>query len=175
MKDKDLFETKAQGYKVENGKLVYFSNILDGYKHEYKDLQEICEEMNGLLKKFDSYEEQLTFWKGKAEEKLPENSVVLSREELRKLRKDYAQSERANVLSEIADGGISCHWCIEQHEKKTAEKLLNDLWHSKLETTITIQHHSSKEDMENVGKAIISTIRNKIQELAKQFGVEIKE
>ena len=66
MNDKDLFETKARGYKVENGKLVFFSNMLDGYRHEYKDLQEICEEMNGLLKKYDGYEERLVFLEGKA-------------------------------------------------------------------------------------------------------------
>lgn len=82
MKDKDLTETKAQGYKVENGKLVYFSNMLNGYKHEYKGLQDICEEMNGLLKKFDSYEEQLAFWKGKAEEKLPKGSIFLTKKEI---------------------------------------------------------------------------------------------
>lgn len=61
--EKDLYETKAQGFKVENGKLVYFSNILDGYRHEYKDLQEVCEEMNSMLKSFDSYQDQIAFWK----------------------------------------------------------------------------------------------------------------
>jgi regulator of RNase E activity RraB len=94
-------------------------------------------------------------------EKLPEDSVVLSREEI---------NEKQN---EAWDRGIE--YGKEIARKETAEKLLNDLWHSKLETTITIQHHSSKEDMENLGKAIINTIRNKIQELAKQSGVEIKE
>ena len=54
--------------------------------------------------------------------KLPKDSVVLSREELSKLRKDYAESERANILCEIADGGTSCHWCIEEHEKIGYEK-----------------------------------------------------
>ena len=82
MKDKDLTETKAQGYKVENGKLVYFSNMLNGYKHQYKDLQEICEEMNGFLKKFDSYEEQLIFWKGKVEQKFPKDSIFLTKKEI---------------------------------------------------------------------------------------------
>lgn len=63
---KDFTETRARGYKIENGKLVFFSNMLDGYRHEYKDLQEICEEMNGMLEKHDSYMTQIDFWKSEA-------------------------------------------------------------------------------------------------------------
>ena len=63
---KDITETKAQGFKVENGKLVYFSNMLDGYRREFKDLQEICEEMNGMLNKFNSLMEQVEFWQCEA-------------------------------------------------------------------------------------------------------------
>lgn len=74
---KDLTETKARGFKVENGKLVYFSNLLDGYRHEFEDLQEICEEMNGMLEQYDSLIEQIEFWKYMAksmQEKLKEQN-----------------------------------------------------------------------------------------------------
>ena len=64
---KNLTETKARGFKVENGKLVYFTNILEGYRHEFKDLQEICKEMNGMMEKHDSYMAQIEFWKCDAE------------------------------------------------------------------------------------------------------------
>lgn len=53
--------------------------------------------------------------------KLPEDSVVLSREEYDNI---YEQAE-ANVLANIADGGTSCQWCIEQHEKKASEKFMS--------------------------------------------------
>ena len=60
---KDLTETRARGFKVENGKIIYFSNMLDGYRHEFEDLNEVCEEMNGMLEQYDSNIEQIEFWK----------------------------------------------------------------------------------------------------------------
>lgn len=50
--------------------------------------------------------------------KIPENAVVLTREEYDKI---YEQAE-ATVLSNIADGGTSCHWCMDEHEKIGYEK-----------------------------------------------------
>ena len=38
--------TGAGGFKVENGKVVFYSDILNDYKHEYKDLDEIVKELN---------------------------------------------------------------------------------------------------------------------------------
>ena len=86
---KDLMETEAQGFKVENGKLVYFSNMLDGYRHEFKDLQEICEEINGMMKKNDSYMAQIEFWKVEAQTyKLWKDKLV---EELKQSRKETVE------------------------------------------------------------------------------------
>ena len=38
--------TGAGGYKIENGKVIYYTDILNGYRHEYKDLEEIVKELN---------------------------------------------------------------------------------------------------------------------------------
>ena len=38
--------TGAGGFKVENGKIVFYSDMLNGYRHEYKDLDEIAKELN---------------------------------------------------------------------------------------------------------------------------------
>ena len=38
--------TGAGGFKVENGKVVFYSDMLNGYRHEYKDLDEIVKELN---------------------------------------------------------------------------------------------------------------------------------
>lgn len=89
------------------------------------------------------------------------DSVVLSIEEVFDFRKD--QAEVKFLKKQIIDSA----------RKETAEKIIKDLWDNQFETTITIQHNSSKEDVENVGKAIITLIRNKLVELAKEFGVEV--
>ena len=38
--------TGAGGFKVENGKVVFYSDMLNGYRHEYKDLDEVVKELN---------------------------------------------------------------------------------------------------------------------------------
>lgn len=58
---------KAIGYEVKNGKLYYFSNLLEGFECEFKDLQEVCEMANHYLEEFYGLDQRLTFWKGKAE------------------------------------------------------------------------------------------------------------
>lgn len=62
-----------------------------------------------------------------------------------------------------------------QGSKETAEKILKELWHNKFETIITIKNSCSKEDVENIGKEILISIRNKLKEIATREGVEIKE
>lgn len=38
--------TGAGGYKIENGKVIFCTDMLNGYRHEYKDLEEIVKELN---------------------------------------------------------------------------------------------------------------------------------
>ena len=38
--------TAAGGFKIENGKIIFYSDVLNGYRHEYKDLDEIVKELN---------------------------------------------------------------------------------------------------------------------------------
>ena len=38
--------TVTGGYKIENGKVIFYSDMLNGYRHEYKDLEEIVKELN---------------------------------------------------------------------------------------------------------------------------------
>jgi hypothetical protein len=42
--------TAASGYKVENGKVVFYTNMLAGYRHEYKTLDEVVDALNAMLK-----------------------------------------------------------------------------------------------------------------------------
>lgn len=41
--------TAASGYKIENGKVVFFTDMFDGYRHEYETLDEIVKTLNELL------------------------------------------------------------------------------------------------------------------------------
>lgn len=47
----------ARGFVVKDGKLMYVTNILDGYRHEFKDIYEIRDELNNSMKKIDSLTE----------------------------------------------------------------------------------------------------------------------
>ena len=123
---------------------------------------------------YDEDDELIPNYKGIAEElisvqgyrKLHKDSVVLSREEYDK----FYESVEATILSNIADGGTSCHWCNEQNQKisykqaskETAEKILKDL--------TSVVH-----DNRQYGNDFVVVFMSDIQELAKQFGVEIKE
>ena len=95
------------------------------------------------------------------------NSIVLTKEEYEELRQNLnklRQSERANILAEIADGGTSCHWCEEENQKigyekgskETAEKILKEVYF----------YASSKETI---------NLLTRIKEIATREGVEIKE
>lgn len=65
-KDQQI-EEMANGYYIENGKIVYFSNMLDECKDE-KSLQEVCNELNNYVKKFDSYCAKIDFLENKKKE-----------------------------------------------------------------------------------------------------------
>lgn len=43
----------VRGFVVKDGKLMYVTNILDGCRHEFKDIYEICDELNNNMKEID--------------------------------------------------------------------------------------------------------------------------
>jgi hypothetical protein len=59
---------RANGYEVKNGKLYYFTNMLEGFEYEFKDLQEICDAANHYDEELFGLQQRLDFWKCKAEE-----------------------------------------------------------------------------------------------------------
>ena len=44
----------VRGFVVKDGKLMYVTNILDGCRHEFNDIYEICDELNNNMKEIDS-------------------------------------------------------------------------------------------------------------------------
>lgn len=56
-KEYESIDDIVRGFVVKDGKLMYVTNILDGYRHEFKDIHEICDEMNAMMKQLDSLTE----------------------------------------------------------------------------------------------------------------------
>lgn len=56
--------TETSGFKIENGKVVFYTNILNGYRHEYKDLEEIAKELNLMLQSCYKCDEVVSPYKG---------------------------------------------------------------------------------------------------------------
>ena len=53
----ESIEDIVRGFVVKDGNILYVTNILDGYRHEFKDIHEICDEMNAMMKQLDSLTE----------------------------------------------------------------------------------------------------------------------
>ena len=51
----------VRGFVVKDGKLMYVTNILDGCRHEFKDIYEICDELNNDMKAIDRLTELNTY------------------------------------------------------------------------------------------------------------------
>lgn len=49
----ESIEDIVRGFVVKDGKILYVTNILDGCRHEFKDIHEICDELNNNMKKID--------------------------------------------------------------------------------------------------------------------------
>ena len=43
----------VRGFVVKDGKILYVTNILDGCRHEFNDIYEICDELNNNMKEID--------------------------------------------------------------------------------------------------------------------------
>ena len=49
----ESIEDIVRGFIVKDGKILYVTNILDGCRHEFKDIHEICDELNNSMKEID--------------------------------------------------------------------------------------------------------------------------
>ena len=56
--------TKTSGFIIQNGKVVFYSNMLNGYRHEYKDLDEVVKELNLMLQSCYKCDEVVSHYKG---------------------------------------------------------------------------------------------------------------
>ena len=109
--------------------------------------------------------------------KLPKDSVVLSREEYESLYtqeqydKVYEQAEN-DILANMSDGGTSCHWCIEQHEKKASKETAEKFAKAVKDRIKWLQKWYNEEIIDTSYNGITT---NEIDEILIQFSAEIKE
>lgn len=52
-KEYESIDDIVRGFVVKDGKLMYVTNIIDGCRHEFKDIYEICDELNNSMKEID--------------------------------------------------------------------------------------------------------------------------
>ena len=94
---------KANGYEVKNGKLYYFSNMLDGCEIEFKDMQEICDMANHYNEEFFGLDQRLTFWQGKAEEARKETAEKFAERLKERSFDEYAPDGRSYECVAVSD------------------------------------------------------------------------
>ena len=90
----------ARGFIVKDGKLMYVTNILDGYRHEFKDIYEICDELNLMMKQLDSLTELTDYLKAMNKE-IRDNTA---KEILSQLAKwEYRETTLKEDIEELAE------------------------------------------------------------------------
>lgn len=57
--------TEASGFKIELGKVVFYTHILNGYRHEYANLDEVVKELNLMLQQHYSKDVIVAHYKSK--------------------------------------------------------------------------------------------------------------
>ena len=82
-----------------------------------KDLQEIVDNYSGSWKRYDVLANVLAL-------------IIELTEEIRDLEADYDrvyEQAEADIHGNIADGGTSCHWCMEKTKADTVKRMQSKL------------------------------------------------
>ena len=105
--------TEASGFRTEKGKVVFYTNILNGYRHEYNDLDEVVKELNLMLQNAYKNDSIIGFYKNTIEEQVSKLKTAKSeaiREFAERLKKKifpfpFAKiSEINNLVKEMTEG-----------------------------------------------------------------------
>jgi hypothetical protein len=106
--------TGASGYKIENGKVVFFTNMLGGYREEKENLEEVVKTLNELLQECYAKDEIAFALKCKTEDLKNANAEIemlrntvktdfLTVTEKLKLSQSEIGDIRAEAVKEFAD------------------------------------------------------------------------
>ena len=90
--------TGASGYKYENGKVVFFTNMLGGCRYEYQNMFEVVKTLNELLQEAYAKDEIAFALKCKTEEletaKAENERLRNSRDRWKRLAEDFDRFSR---------------------------------------------------------------------------------
>ncbi len=103
--------TGAGGFKIENGKVIYYSDMLNGYRHEFKDLDEIVKELNLYMHTDYKNIELISHYKHKAQ-----NAKAEAYEDLA----EKLKAKKQRLFSET-DGFL---WCVSAED---IDEVLNEV------------------------------------------------
>lgn len=98
----------ASGYKVENGKVVFFTNMLNGYRHEYENLDEVVKTLNVMLNECYIKDEIVDHFnavvKSLNEDKSALNETITNLlEQIKTLKADFTKEFVEKIKEEIFD------------------------------------------------------------------------
>ena len=101
--------TKTSGFKIELGKVVFYTHILNGYRHEYANLDEVVKELNLMLQQHYSKDVIVAHYKSKLQTAKSE------------AYKDFAEKLKADFVSWENYGGKYVKFLIDKLVKELTE------------------------------------------------------
>ena len=70
--------TETSGFIIQNGKVVFYTNILNGYRHEFKDLEAVVRDLNLMLQNSYKNDQIIGFYKNTIENQVSELKTAKS-------------------------------------------------------------------------------------------------
>lgn len=112
--------TKTSGFIIQNGKVVFYSNMLNGYRHEYKDLDEVVKELNLMLQSCYKCDEVVSHYKG--------NLKTAKSEAYREFAERLKEISKEVTVAYVADTSIQEHKTgMFYYQKEDFDNLVKEL------------------------------------------------
>ena len=121
-----------------------------------KDLQEIVDNYSGSWQRFDVLNNALALIKELTEE-------------IKDLEADYDrvyEQAEADIHGNMADGGTSCHWCIDGHRRDAVRKM-QEMLNQRVDQTIKVFDFNISEC--NAIRQALRGVKNDIYQVAKEL------
>lgn len=93
----------VRGFVVKDGKILYVTNILEGFRHEYNDIHEICDELNNDMKEIDKLMGLNNHLRFQLDELKAENDSLKSEKEGWKMRFNDSGNRNKKLSIKIAN------------------------------------------------------------------------
>lgn len=122
--------TATSGFVIEDNRIVFYTNILNGYRHEYITINEIVRELNGLLNAAYENDEVLSHYKAKLQ--------TAKSEAIKEFAEKLSLDIQRNLMPNVDDDGTVT---VEDAERYFLSRI-------KEMTEQSVNYGSSKTDKE---------------------------